>query len=145
MKKHQYFLIAALMALCFTGRAESVKWDFLQFGFGPNYPNSQDTVKVYGFRLGLPVCGGQAAVNGVEFAVIGAVGDQVNGVQLAPIMAVSKEVNGLQVSVYNQADTGSNVQVGVVNVAKTKGIQLGLVNYIEGSCVPWMVLVNFKF
>ncbi len=145
MRKHQLLWIAALMALCFTARANDTQWDFLQFGFGPNYPDSQDSVAVYGTRIGLPVCGGKAAVNGLEFAVAGALSDQVNGVQLGALMSIAKEVNGLQISVYNQTEGGTDVQIGAVNVAKGKGIQFGIVNYIEGSCLPWMILCNFKF
>lgn len=145
MRKHQLLWIAALMALCFTARADDTKWDFLQFGFGPNYPDSQDAIAVYGARVGLPVCGGKAAVNGIEFAVVGALSDQVNGIQLGAIMSVAEEVNGVQLSIYNQTEEGKNVQIGVVNVAKAKGLQFGVVNYIEDSCVPWMVLCNFKF
>ncbi len=146
MKKYRIFWLAALtMAFCLTARAESAPWDFLQFGFGTNFPDSQDTVAVYGFRLGLPVCGGQAAVSGIEFAIIGAAGDRVNGIQAAPIMAVSKEVNGLQLSIYNQVERGGNVQVGIVNVAKENGFQIGLINHIEGACLPWTILFNCKF
>ena len=77
MRKHQLLWIAALMALCFTARANDTQWDFLQFGFGPNYPDSQDSVAVYGTRIGLPVCGGKAAVNGLEFAVAGALSERL--------------------------------------------------------------------
>lgn len=145
MRKHQLLWIAALMALCFTARADDTKWDFLQFGFGPNYPDSQDAISVYGARVGLPVSGGKATVNGIEFAVVGALSDQVNGIQLGAIMSVAEEVNGVQLSIFNQTKKGTDVQIGVVNVAKDKGIQFGIVNYIEGSSVPWMILCNFKF
>ncbi|MGE4564072.1 MAG: hypothetical protein AB7F32_04315 [Victivallaceae bacterium] len=145
MRKHQLLWIAALMALCLIARADDTQWDFLQFGFGPNFPDSQDSVAVYGARVGLPVSGGKAAVNGIEFAVAGALSDQVNGVQLGALMSIADEVNGVQISVYNQTNEGTGIQIGAVNVAKDKGFQFGIVNYIEGSCLPWMILCNFKF
>lgn len=141
------FLALAVAA----GAAEEAKqeksrpWEFLQLGIWYGVGSNQNEADVYGFRIGLPVCGGNTAVSGIELGILGASSFQVNGLQLAPFATIANKVNGLALSITNFADRVNGVQIGVVNVAKDRSVQIGLVNWISDSCLPFFPFVNVKF
>ena len=124
---------------------ESHPWEFLQLGLWTGVGSNQNEADVYGFRIGLPVCGGNTTVCGLELGVLGATSSQVNGLQLAPFATIADKINGLSLGIANIADKVNGVQIGVVNVAKERSVQIGLVNWISDSCLPFFPFVNVKF
>ena len=96
-------------------------------------------------RAGIPVCGGDAAVCGFEIGILGASSDEVSGFQWGVLAAISKKINGLALGLFTMTDVGNGVQIGVVNVAKERGVQIGLLNFIEDSSLSFFPFVNVKF
>lgn len=124
---------------------EPTDWDIFQLGFWFNNPVSQDTIGATGFRIGAPFCGGLAPVYGIEGAILGSGSEQVNGLQFGLCTAMADQINGAQVAFYTQAREVNGVQIGIVNCAKEKSFQIGLINFIEDGFLPWCILFNFKF
>lgn len=120
-------------------------WDILQLGFWFSNPTYQDTIGASGFRIGAPFCGGKAPVYGIEGGLLGVGSDEVYGVQFGLCYAKADTVKGLQAAFYTDAREVGGVQLGIVNFAKTKSFQIGLVNFIEDGALPWCILFNFKF
>ncbi len=125
--------------------ASNEKWDFIQFGLWFGVPSATMHTKVNGVKVGAPFCSGKGIVNGVEGAVLCGASDRVNGVQASGVLSKSKRVDGLQFSIVNSSEEVNGVQLGIVNIAKNKSFQIGLINYIEDSTLPWMILINFRF
>ncbi len=123
---------------------EYQSWEFIQIGFCVGMPSNQDTARATGIRIGAPISGGTAAVDGLEAAVLGAASDKVNGVQFS-IVNVSKEVNGIQLGLVNVGGIARWLQLGVVNVADGQTFQIGLLNFTEDGFLPCFPLFNFKF
>ena len=92
-------------------------------------PFSTGETELYGLDISFFGSGSGLAV-GAQISGIAVWADTADGLQLAPV-TVARRCNGLQ--------------FGVVNVAKTGAVQLGLLNYIEDSPLPWMVLCNVYF
>ena len=138
-------LAAAVGAAEEEQQEKSRPWEFIQLGIWYGVGSNQNEADVYGLRLGLPVCGGNTTVSGIELGVLGASSFQVNGFQFAPFAAISNKINGLALSITNFADRVNGVQIGVVNVAKDRSVQIGLVNWISDSCLPFFPFVNVKF
>lgn len=126
-------------------QGKSRPWEFLQLGVWYGVGSNQNEADVYGFRIGLPVCGGDTDVSGIELGVLGAASTQVNGLQLAPFATIAKKINGLSLGIANLADKVNGVQIGIVNVAKERSVQIGLVNWISDSCLPFFPFINVKF
>lgn len=139
------FLALAASAGAAEKKQDHRPWEFLQLGIWYGVGSNQNEADVYGFRIGLPVCGGNTSVSGIELGILGASSAQVNGLQLAPFATIAGKINGLSLAIANLADTVNGVQIGVVNVAKDRSIQLGLVNWISDSCLPFFPFVNVKF
>ncbi len=119
--------------------------EILQFGFAFGYPQNQNTIQVWGFRLGLPLCGGTAPVSGVEAALIAAGSDKVQGVQASVFASITKDSSGAQLGLYNYCDSMAGAQIGLVNYSKGETFQFGLINIIEeGGFLPWCPLFNFR-
>ena len=70
-------------------QGKSRPWEFLQLGVWNGVGSNQNEADVYGFRIGLPVCGGDTEVCGLEVGVLGATSTQVNGLQLAPFTTIA--------------------------------------------------------
>lgn len=140
-----FLALAAAVGAAEKQKEESRPWEFLQLGVWYGVGSNQNEADVYGFRIGLPVCGGNTTVSGIELGILGASSFQVNGFQFAPFAAISNKINGLALSITNFADTVNGVQIGVVNVAKNRSVQIGLVNWISDSCLPFFPFVNVKF
>ncbi|MDD5728482.1 MAG: hypothetical protein PHV59_07970 [Victivallales bacterium] len=121
------------------------KWDFIQPCFWFGVPTSTATTDVYGVKVGAPFCSGTGVVTGVETAVICGATDNINGLQACIIFSKSKRINGVQFSIVNYCEEVNGLQLGVVNVAKSKAFQLGIVNYIEENTFPWMPVFNCRF
>ena len=121
------------------------KWDFIQLGIWFGFPTSTKHMKVNGVKIGAPFCSGTGVVTGVEGAVLCGASDTVKGVQASGVMSKSKCVDGLQFSIINYSPEVNGLQLGILNMAKSKSFQIGLLNYIEDSTVPWMIIMNFRF
>lgn len=124
---------------------QEFEWDIFQLGFWFGNPKYQDTIGASGFRIGAPFCGGKAPVYGIEGALLGAGSDEVSGIQFGLCFAQADTVNGLQAAFYTDTREVNGVQIGIVNFARTRSFQIGLVNVIEGGFLPWCILFNFKF
>jgi len=99
---------------------------------GVNYAGNVDGVQISGVWGGLNVA------------------DNLNGVQIAGILAgvnIAKDTNGLQLAtIYNQADSMSGLQLGLVNnCRKMRGVQIGLLNIIRESALPFFPVINASF
>lgn len=125
--------------------AAPVEWDFFQLGLWFDVPSSMTDSLICGIKVGAPFCAGKGTVNGLETAVFCGATDNINGLQACVLASVSKQVDGMQFSIVNYTEKISGLQLGVVNVAKKRGLQLGLVNYIEDGVVPFMIIANWKF
>lgn len=164
MKKTLLAVFTAVAALFSAGAVNGQDYiepdqafDIFQIGMLKGAPQTQDTAPVYGLRFGLPVCGGAAAVNGVDFAIIGSQSAKVNGFQYATAFAISDEaMNGVRISCVAAGKKScgveiaavnlteeAGVQVGAFNVAKS-GIQFGVINIMENGFLPVMILFNFS-
>ncbi|UDQ98150.1 hypothetical protein AAEX28_14360 [Lentisphaerota bacterium WC36G] len=135
-----------------------IKWDFVQVGFLFNVPKITQKVDVYGLKFGLPMCGGDSKVTGIETAVFAGATQRVIGLQACTFASISKHLTGVQFSIVNYCDDLDGIQVGVANFAveeamfqfgifnhsKGEAFQFGLLNYIEGARVPFMIIFNYK-
>ncbi|MCP3968637.1 MAG: hypothetical protein GY750_20170 [Lentisphaerae bacterium] len=120
-------------------------WDFFQLGFWFGIPPQTEYSDVYGIRVGVPFCGGQGHVYGVETAIFCGGTDYVNGVQACIMVSKSKKVVGFQGAIVTYADEVEGLQLGILNMAKNKSFQLGIINYIENGTIPFMPVINFRF
>lgn len=120
-------------------------WDFLEFGFWFDVPSSTKNSNVYGIKIGAPFCSGQGKVNGIETAVFCGATENIKGLQACILGSISKRLDGVQFSIVNYCEEVTGLQLGVVNIAKKKSFQLGIVNYIEDGAIPFMPVVNFRF
>ncbi len=125
--------------------AENYGWTFIAFAFGTDLPSDAATTSVYGVKVGVPASGGPAPVYGVEASVLWAGTDSVDGVQCSLIATESEALNGLQLALVNFGKQVAGLQLGIVNFSKDSAFQIGLLNHIENSCVPWMPFINCKF
>ena len=127
--------------------ASSGDWDFVGVAFFPDAPPSANVTDVYGLKLGIPVSFGEKnKVVGAECGLFAATTKQVKGFQGALLWCKADKVSGLQANpIVNISKDVSGVQAGLVNVADDTSFQLGLINYIKNSSVPFFPLVNFKF
>lgn len=145
------FWIIALAALVIAlplsaqDKQQNTPYDIVQIGIWDSLAPNQNSVEVYGVRAGIPVCGGDAAVCGFEIGILGASSDEVSGFQWGVLAAISKKINGLALGLFTMTDVGNGVQIGVVNVAKERGVQIGLLNFIEDSSLSFFPFVNVKF
>lgn len=120
-------------------------WDIIQIGIWRGVGTNQNIVDVYGIRAGLPVCGGEAAVSGLEIGLLGAGSDEVNGFQWGVLGAVSEKIRGLALGLVTVSTTVNGVQIGVVNIARERSFQIGLINIISDSPLTCFPFVNVKF
>lgn len=145
------FLIGAILFASVSGLMaqqqipEPTEWDIFQLGFAFQYPIYQNTVKVNGFRIGAPLCGGTATVNGIEAAFFATDSKEVNGIQTAIFATVGENNSGLQFSIVNKTESNKGLQLGIVNIAKKSAFQIGLINYIEDGLLPFTILFNVNF
>ena len=61
------------------------------------------------------------------------------------IGTMSKAIGGLQFALLNFTDRMSGLQLGIVNIAEEQSFQLGLVNVIKNSPLPFFPIINFRF
>ena len=125
----------------------SENWDFVGVAFFPKTPPSTDSIDIYGVKLGLPVSfGDKGKVVGAELSLFASTTKNVKGFQGALLYNEADNIKGLQASpIVNIADEVNGVQAGLINIADDKSFQFGLINYIEGSSVPFFPIINFKF
>ena len=149
MKK---WLLLMLLAVCSAGLAaaepaaekKSDEWTVFQLGFLPGAPSDMAEVPVYGVRGGAPICAG-SPVWGVEASVLYSGAEKVYGVQCSIISNQAQKVYGLQFGIANFVESCAGLQLGIYNSAADSTVQLGLLNHIEGSCLPWCIVFNCKF
>lgn len=120
-------------------------WDFFELGIWFGVPTSTLTSNICGIKVGAPFCSGSGKVHGVETAVFCGATDNVSGVQACILTAVSQNVKGMQFSIVNYGTDVNGLQLGVVNIAKKRGLQIGICNYVEDGAIPFMPFVNWKF
>jgi hypothetical protein len=152
MKKFFLTLIATLcigsLAAADTATAQpqntySDNWTILQVGFLPGAPSDMLTDPVYGIKIGAPISIG-APVWGMEASVLYSGSEEVNGIQCSLIYSEAQTVNGLQFSIVNFVQSCTGLQIGIINAARDKSIQLGLLNFIENGPLPWCILFNYN-
>ena len=142
MKK--LFLIAVIGLGAALG-ASATEWEFFSLSFIPGVPSDAETRTVCGIKVGVPISTGVAPVYGVEAGVFWAGTDDVAGIQCSLIGTMSKAVAGLQFALLNITDRMAGLQLGIVNIAEEQSFQLGLVNVIKNSPLPFFPIINFRF
>ncbi len=120
-------------------------WTFLNIGLFPGMPSEGAYTTTWGVKLGIPICDGEAPVNGAEISVFHSGTDKVNGLQGSLISCNSQQVNGVQLGVVNLSVKVFGVQIGVVNIADDETFQIGLVNIIKNGSIYCLPLINFNF
>lgn len=132
-------------------------FDIFQIGMLKSAPSTQDTAPVYGLRFGLPVCGGKAAVHGIDFAIVGSQTDNIIGFQYATFFTIAAgESYGLKISCVNASEKLRGAEIGAANISKDSvlqvgafnyaetGFQLGVINVMKKGFLPVMILFNFS-
>lgn len=142
MKK--LFLIA-VVGVCASLGALADGWDFFSLSFMPGVPSDSALRTVCGVKIGAPISTGTAPVYGVEAAVFWAGTDEVDGIQCSFIGTKGKAVSGLQFAIINIADSMAGLQLGIVNIADTESFQIGLINVIKDSPIPFLPIINARF
>ncbi len=154
MKRFASVVFALLAVFCVAAaqeqndsadRTQTMPWDFVQIGFWEGFPTNQNTAICAGVRIGVPVCGGDAVCDGFELGLLGAAGSQVNGLQIGVLATDSDLVNGVTVAPVNVCDSVNGLQIGIVNVAKDRTFQIGLVNVVSEGWLPFFIGLNFNF
>ena len=154
MKRFASVVFALFAVLCAAAaqeqnnpavRTQPMPWDFVQIGFWEGFPTNQNTAMCAGVRVGVPVCGGDAGCNGFELGLLGGAGSQVNGLQIGILATDSDHVNGVTIAPVNICDRVNGLQIGIVNVAKDRTFQIGLVNVVSDGWLPFCIGLNFNF
>ena len=121
-------------------------YEFFSLAFFPGVSTSPDYVDVYGVRLGAPVSfGDHSFVAGAELAVLAAMTSGIYGLQSAGLFVTADRVEGVQFSIVNNAKMVYGLQLGLVNLSEDAAFQIGLVNYIKNSKVPFLPILNVCF
>ncbi|MDR0988186.1 MAG: hypothetical protein LBM06_01815 [Prevotellaceae bacterium] len=69
-------------------------------------------------------------------------GDRMQGVQLSGLINITGQLRGLQLAPFNLAETGTGIQIGLVNYSRKafKGVRLGLINATPQTRLQLMLL-----
>lgn len=84
-------------------------------------------------------------VKGFQAAAIGNITGDVIGFQASVVYNQTGDFTGFQTALINNAEEVTGLQVGLINLAKRKGFQFGLLNFIEDGWLPFFPVVNFCF
>jgi len=125
--------------------APSYPWTFINLQFFPQVPTDAGFTQTNGVKVGAPVSAGEAPVYGVEASVLWAGTDAVNGLQCSLIACNAKEVTGIQFSLVNMSVVVNGLQLGIVNYAKDKTFQIGILNFVDNGPVFCLPVLNFNF
>ncbi len=124
----------------------SSDYEFFSLAFFPGVSTSPDHVNVYGVRLGAPVSfGDHSFVAGTELAVLAGMTSEIYGLQAAGLFVTANKVEGIQFSIVNDAKKVYGLQLGLINLSEDAAFQIGLVNYIKNSKVPFLPILNVCF
>ena len=105
---------------------------------------SGENCPVYGLQASV-FTGGAEKIYGCQ-AGIGYNGTyELYGLQVSPVLNFAQKLAGAQIGMVNLSGYGGGMQIGVYNHAKVdwRGVQIGIMNYIEGSWI--LPLVNWRF
>ena len=142
MKK---FLAIAVVAVLSVFSTSAEEWDIFALSFTENAPADSALTDIYGIKVGAPISGGPAPVYGVEASVLWAGTLDVKGVKCSLIGTDGSSGAGLQLAIVNFIHRWSGLQLGIFNYATDKSFQIGLVNIIKNSTVPFLPFVNCRF
>ena len=120
-------------------------WTVFELGILPGVPDWDPAVRVTGLKIGAPISTGDMEVYGLDISFLGSGAGLVAGAQISSAAAWAMTVDGLQLAPVTVAERCNGLQFGVVNIAKTGAVQLGLLNFIEDSPLPFMILGNVYF
>lgn len=124
----------------------SSDYEFFSLAFFPRVSTSPDHVNVYGVRLGAPVSfGDHSFVAGTELAVLAGMTSEIYGLQAAGLFVTADKVEGIQFSIVNNAKKVYGLQLGLINLSEDAAFQIGLVNYIKNSTIPFLPILNVCF
>ncbi len=84
-------------------------------------------------------------LRGVQAALGLNISGDVTGFQAAGVNVVNGTFTGVQCGLYSQVEKCNGLQLGLVNISGGKGMQFGLINYIEDAWIPVMPILNFSF
>ncbi|HNY66558.1 MAG TPA: hypothetical protein PKM41_14070 [Deltaproteobacteria bacterium] len=117
---------------------------------GVNMTGDVEGLQVGGLLGGANIAGGD--VTGVQLSgeIVGFnKAEGMDGLQASGFfgMNMAEDLRGVQIAlIYNQAFTAQGLQVGAVNVCdQMTGVQIGLINIIKDSSVPFLPFVNARF
>ena len=73
-------------------------------------------------------------LDGAQLAGIAAISKNVKGIQIAGLSNVAEKVEGVQVSgLVNQAKTVKGMQIGLINIADSSDVTIGLINMVKNG------------
>ncbi|MBR7104324.1 MAG: hypothetical protein IKC65_05225 [Lentisphaeria bacterium] len=142
MKK---FLAIAVVAVLSVFSTSAEEWDIFALSFTENAPADSALTDIYGIKVGAPISGGPAPVYGVEASVLWAGTLDVKGVKCSLIGTDGSSGAGLQLAIVNFIHRWSGLQLGIFNYATDESFQIGLVNIIKNSPVPFLPIINCRF
>ncbi len=105
---------------------------------------SGEDCPVYGLQANV-YTGGAERIYGCQ-AGLGINGtNELYGLQVSPVLNLARKLAGVQIGTVNLSVYGGGMQIGVYNHAKAdwRGVQIGIMNYIDGSLI--LPLVNWRF
>ncbi len=154
MKKSILALLLAVAGVCTLAAAETAQakpadpaakdiYETFMFTIWEDTPEYQMYTPTYGVKLGILGCGG-APVYGAEGAVVCAGSKEATGFKGAIGYTNGEKLSGAALAVVNLVDEINGVEIGVVNVAKKGGIQIGILNFMEDGFLPCFPIVNFS-
>jgi len=120
-------------------------WTIFELGILPGIPQWDPDVRVTGLKVGAPFSTGDTELYGLDISFFGSGSGYAAGVQLSSIAVWAKRADGLQLAPVTVADRCNGLQFGLVNIAKNGAVQLGLLNFIKDSPLPFMILCNVYY
>ena len=124
----------------------SSDYEFFSLAFFPGVSTSPDYVNVYGVRLGAPVSvRHHSSGAGTELAGLAGMTSEIYGLQAAGFFVTANKVEGIQFSIVNNAKKVYGLQLGLINLSEDAAFQIGLINYIKNSKVPFLPIINICF
>ena len=105
---------------------------------------SGEECPVYGLQASV-ITGSAREIYGCQAGIGCNVTYELYGIQVSPVLNLAQKLAGVQIGAANFSDYGGGVQIGVYNHAEAdwRGVQIGLVNYMEDGLI--LPLVNWRF
>ncbi|MCF7792008.1 MAG: hypothetical protein K9M56_08425 [Victivallales bacterium] len=113
------------------------------YGFQSGLIN-MSSKRAFGLQLATTnINGGDGA--GLQVSAINFSRGFYGGLQASAANITGGPVYGLQIGAVNTAESVQGLQIGIFNLAKKSGFQLGVLNIISNGWLPFFPIINFSF